>query len=72
MSKKHQNISGRAYAFHHWGGGGVGPKYLLISIKYSVINLTQSWDLLQVVTVSPEDKVGEYLLQAPILYESTV
>lgn len=51
--------------------GGFGPKYLLISIKYLVINLTQIWDSVRVVAVSPEEKVGEYLLQAPILYEST-
>lgn len=48
------------------------PKYLLISIKHLVINLTQRWDSVQVGAVSPEDKVGEYLLQAPILYKNTV
>lgn len=51
--------------------GVFGPKCLLISVKYLVINLTQIWDSVRVVAVSPEEKVEEYLLQAPILYESS-
>lgn len=70
MAKNHKNIPGGVYAFHHWWG--FCPKYLLIRLKYLVINLTQSWDLVQVVTVSAEDKVRQYLLQTPTPYESSV
>lgn len=72
MAKKHQNIPDRGECLSSLGWVFLCPNYLLISIKHLVINLTQRWDSVQVVAVSPEDKVGEYVLQAPILYKNTV